>query len=60
MTGIDIADEIFPELLRVIYSETPFLGKDINGDGYEDLIVGAYTNDAGGQKPEEFMFILEA
>ncbi|MBK8381483.1 MAG: FG-GAP repeat protein [Ignavibacteria bacterium] len=30
---------------------------DVNGDGYSDVIVGAYGNDAVGLMQEELMFI---
>ncbi len=46
MTGIDIADEIFQGVAAGdLFGNSISGGNDINGDGYEDLIVGAYTND---------------
>ena len=33
---------------------------DVNGDGYSDVIVGAYINDAGGVLPAEHIYILSS
>jgi len=46
MNGIDISDEIFQGVAAGdLFGNSISGGNDINGDGYEDLIVGAYTND---------------
>jgi hypothetical protein len=58
--GTDSADVTITGAASYEYSGTSFTGSDVNGDGYEDLIVGAYAAESYRGRTSVFFGPLSA